>query len=157
LRYSLIDIAEEFATKSNLSYSRIDNDEIYLVLQGRKAEYNLTVILKREYDVAYFSCDLDIEVSRRKYSSVTDAVVKANERIWIGHFDIVSDVNRIVYSIAIPFVSFFIADETIVESTISMIISECDRFYYYFLISIANNKASNLSIDALLLESAGEA
>jgi hypothetical protein len=157
LGHNLIDITEEFATKFDLSYNRIDNDEIYLLLHGNKAEYNLTVMLKPEYDVAYFSCDLDIETSSKKYLSATEAVVKANERIWIGHFDIVSDVNRIVYTMTIPFISSFLADEMIIESTIGMIIGECDRFYYYFLVTVSRSKIPGLSIDSLLLESAGEA
>lgn len=154
---NLIDLTESLADRMNLSHNRIDDNEISVVLHGGKADYDLTVMLKQEYDIIYFSCDIDIPVTEEKYNNIIDAIVKANERIWIGHFDFISIDNRIVYSITIPFVSSFLMDELIIESTIKLILDECDRFYHYFLMIMSDGNLPESTIDALFLEAVGEA
>ena len=100
---------------------------------------------------------MNLHVGREKYSMITDAIVKANERIWIGHFDLISIDNRIVYSLTIPFVSSLLADENVIESIMQLIMDECDRFYHYFSMIIESNDSLDFPISSLFLESAGEA
>lgn len=153
----MIDLTESLANKLNLNSSRIDDNEISIILRGDKSDYNLTVILKQEYEMIYFSCELDIKVTKDTYNVMIDAIVKANERIWIGHFDLLSAENEIVYSVTIPFISSFLADELIIESTIRMIIEECDRFYHYFLMISKGDILCDTSIDTMFMEAVGEA
>lgn len=154
---NLIDVTERLATRMDLSYSRIDDNEISITLHGDKSKYDLTVMLQQDYELIYFSSDLDIKISDDKYMTIIEAIVKANERIWIGHFDYVSADNRIMYSLAIPFISSFSEDESIIESTIDIIVTECDRFYHYFLLAMENGKLADVSLNTLFLESVGEA
>ncbi|MDR1982583.1 MAG: YbjN domain-containing protein [Holosporaceae bacterium] len=157
LNVNPIDITENLATKMNLNFSRIDDNEISIQLKTETPEYILSVILKSDYEIIYFSCDMNLYVTKEKYNAIVDAIVKANERIWVGHFDLISTSNRIVYSLTIPFVSSFFADEEVMESIIQLIMDECNRFYNYFSLIIENAELSNLSINTLFLESAGEA
>ncbi len=157
LNANLIDITEMLAMKKKLSFSRLDDNEIFISSRGKIKEYNISVILKPDYDMIYFSCDLGLNVPEEKYIAITDALVKVNERIWLGHFDFISTERILVYSLTIPYVSSFLADEEIVDSTLQLIIDECDRFYDYFYMVIANEKLSELSVGTLFLESAGEA
>jgi hypothetical protein len=141
----------------NLNFNRIDDNEISVQLTNENPEYILSVILKTEYDIVYFSCDMNLFVTKEKHFAITDAIAKANERIWVGHFDLISLGNRIVYSLTIPFMSSFLADEEVIESIIQLITDECNRFYYYFHMIIENCDMQNFSINTLFLESAGEA
>jgi hypothetical protein len=152
-----IDITETLATKKDLNFSRIDDNEISIQLKNKNPEYILSVIFKSDYEIIYFSCDMNLYAKKEKYESITDAIVKANERIWIGHFDLISVDNRIVYSLTIPFVSSFLADEKIIESIMQLIRDECDRFYHYFSLIIESTDPLAFSISNLFLESAGEA
>jgi hypothetical protein len=154
---NLIDITESFAAKMDLSFSRIDSNEITILLKEQHPGYILSVILKSDYDIIYFSCDINIYVPANRYVAITDAIVKTNERIWLGHFDLISSVSRIVYSLAIPFISSQLINEEIIESTIQMITDECNRFYNYFFIVVQNEKLFDISSNTLFLESAGEA
>lgn len=158
LSSNLIDVTELLAGKLNFVCSRIDDNGISVILHGEKSDYNLTVILKPDYEILYFSCDLSIHISDSAYNIITDAIVKANERIWIGHFDILSEDHDIVFSVTIPFISSIITDELIIESTLKIIINECDRFYNYFLMLSKNDASCNdMSIDEMFMEPLGEA
>ena len=154
---NLIDIAEMLAIKKKISFSRLDNNEIFLSLRGKGTEYNISVILKQDHEIIYFSGDTGLSVPDEKYSDVTDAIVKANERIWIGHFDFISAEKRIIYSVTIPYINSLSADEEIIDSTLQLIVDECDRFYDYFYMVIENRELSDLSVGTLFLDSAGEA
>jgi hypothetical protein len=157
LNINPIDVTENLVTKMNLNFNRIDDNEISIQLKNEIPEYILSVILKSDYEIIYFSCDMNLYVTKEKYSAIVDAIVKANERIWVGHFDLISTSNRIVYSLTIPFISSFLVDEEVMESTIQLIMDECNRFYNYFSIIIENAELPDLSINTLFLESAGEA
>jgi hypothetical protein len=114
-------------------------------------------MLRPEIELIYFSCDLCLNVPNSKYRTVAEAVVKANERIWAGHFDFISGDNRIVFSFTIPFIYSFSGDESAVESAMNIVKGECDRFYYYFFMTIKNGKLPEELLQALFMESVGEA
>ncbi|GHU18149.1 hypothetical protein FACS189472_06060 [Alphaproteobacteria bacterium] len=154
---NLIDVTEMLATKLDLTYNRFEDDEITITLEGTRSVYELAVMLGQGSDVIYFSCDMNLAVPKKRRTAVVNAVIAANEQMWIGHFGLMSQLDKIFYSVSIPFTSSFLADEVIVESTIKAITTECDRFYHYFLALINNNMPSNISIEALFIESAGEA
>ena len=145
------------AMKNKLSFSRLNNNEIFLSMRGKIKEYNISVILKSDYDMIYFSCDIGLTVPEEKYVAITDALVKVNERIWVGHFDLISTEKILVYSLTIPYISLFSADEEVIDSILQLILNECDRFYDYFYMVIENKELSELSVGTLFLESAGEA
>jgi hypothetical protein len=158
LSLNLIDVTETLASKTALYFRRVDDNELFIQLKSGKLEYNLSVILKQDYEMLYFSNDLNLKnIPKEKHLAVVDAIAKANERIWVGHFDLISTDNRIVFSLTIPCISSFFADENVIESIIQLVIDECDRFYHYFSMIIENRESIDSSINSLFLESAGEA
>jgi hypothetical protein len=138
----------------DLDFSRMSDNEISILL--KKEEYVLSVFLRPDCELVYFSCDLGLKVTKKKYVAMTDAIVKANERLLVGHFDLIGG-SHIVYSLTIPFVSSFTMDEETAESIIQTIIEECDRFFCYFTLLMTSKTPFDLSIDTLFLDSAGEA
>lgn len=113
---NVIDIAEKVLKDMDLHYSRIDNNELLVSLSPN---YNLSVLLKPEYELLHFSNDLDLTCPKSKIALIEDSIVKANERIWLGHFDLISSENRLVYSLSLPFISSFLLDEDVFESIIN--------------------------------------
>jgi hypothetical protein len=156
LSTNLIDVTEMLATKLDLSYNRREADEIIIKLEGRRAVYDLTVLLSRE-DVMYFSCSLNIFVPNKRRTRLANAIVRTNEQMWLGHFDLAAKSRCIFYSLQIPFTSSFLAEETIIEDALKIMMIECDRFYHYFFALANGSLPTGISIDALMLESAGEA
>jgi hypothetical protein len=157
LEINPIDITETFATKMDLNFSRVDDNEISILLKEDYPQYVLSVVLKADCEIMCFSCDIGLSVPGNRRLAVVDAMAKANERIWVGHFDLISTDSRIVYSLTIPFVSSFLMDEEMLESMVQLITDECNRFYHYFAIMIESKKCPDITLGALFLEEAGEA
>ncbi len=154
---NFIDMTEMFATRKDLSFNRIDDNEISVQLRNDESEYNLFVSLKQDSEMLCFSCDMNLSAPQKKYNKIANAVIKANEMVWVGHFDITSNGHHIVYSLTIPFISAFSVDEEIIESTVRLITDECNRFYHYFSMVINSKDLPDFAIGSLFLEAVGEA
>lgn len=151
---SVIDIAEQTFEKLDYRFSRIDENELAVSLSPH---YSLSVFLKPEYDVLHFSNDLDLVCPDDRLAVIEDSIIKANERIWLGHFDLISVDNRIVFSLSFPFAHSFSFDNENFEALISLILEESDRFYHYFKMVLSDKQIPNFSIGTLFQEAVGQA
>lgn len=151
---SVIDIAEQTFEKLDYRFSRVDENELAVSLSPH---YSLSVFLKPEYDVLHFSNDLDLVCPDDRLAVIEDSIIKANERIWLGHFDLISIDNRIVFSLSFPFVHSFSFDNENFEALISLILEESDRFYHYFKMVLSDKQIPNFSIGTLFQEAVGQA
>ena len=105
----------------------------------------------------HFSNDLDLICPDDRLAVIEDSIIKANERIWLGHFDLISVDNRLVYSLSFPFAHSFLFDQDSFESLIDIICEESDRFYHYFKMLLSDKQIPNFSISSLFQEAVGEA
>lgn len=151
---SVIDIAEQTFERLDYRFSRIDENELAVSLSPH---YSLSVFLKPEYDVLHFSNDLDLVCPDDRLAVIEDSIIKANERIWLGHFDLISVDKRIVFSLSFPFAHSFSFDNENFEALISLILEESDRFYHYFKMVLSDKQIPNFSIGTLFQEAVGQA
>ncbi len=151
---SIIDIAEKTFEKLDYRFTRIDENELAVSLSSH---YSLSVFLKPEYDILHFSNDLDLVCPDNRLAVIEDSIIKANERIWLGHFDLISIDNRIVFSLSFPFAHSFLFDNENFEALISLILEESDRFYHYFKMVLSDKQIPNFSIGTLFQEAVGQA
>jgi len=151
---NLLDMAEDVLKNRDLNFSRIDENEIIASLSEH---YTLSIVLRPDYELLHFSNDLNLVCPDDKLAVLEDSIIKANERIWMGHFDLLSSGNRIVYSFTLPFVFSLLFDESNFESLIDLVYTESDRFFHYFNMIISGKDIPNFSISSLFQDSAGEA
>lgn len=150
----IIDLIENFCKDSDLTFCRTDENELQVSLSSN---YDLSVFLKPEYEILHFSNDMGLVCPKSRLAVMEDSIIKANERIWTGHFDLISSDSRIVYSLTLPFVYSFFLDESSVESIFDLIRDESDRFYDYFKMILTNKQIKDFSISSLFQEAVGEA
>lgn len=141
----------------DLNFSRISEDEISVQLKNDVYEQSLSVVLRQDCDVLCFTCDIGLSVPNEKYMDVAEAIIRANERIWSGHFDLISASDRIVFSFTLPFISSISVDEDVISSAVRMITEECNKYHHYFAMLIENNYGYDFAVGALFIEAAGEA
>ena len=115
---NILDIAEEVLKAKDLNFSRIDENEMLVTLSEN---YHLSILLRPEYELLHFSNDLNLVCPDDKIAAIEDSIIKANERIWVGHFDLLSNGNKIIYSFTIPFIFSFFFDENNFESLIDLV------------------------------------
>ncbi len=151
---NILDIAEEVLKAKDLNFSRIDENEMLVTLSEN---YHLSILSRPEYELLHFSNDLNLVCPDDKIAAIEDSIIKANERIWVGHFDLLSNGNKIIYSFTIPFIFSFFFDENNFESLIDLVYDESERFYHYFKMIISDKNIPNFSLSSLFQDSIGEA
>ncbi len=151
---NLLDIIENTLKKQDYKYSRLEEGEMDVSIPP---DYNLTILLRNDYNILHFSNDLNIICPEDRLAVVEDSIVKVNERIWLGHFDLLSQDNRIVFSFSLPFADTIVLDEDYIEEILLMICDECDRFYHYFKMVLSDKQIPNFSIGTLFKIAIGEA
>ena len=151
---NLLDIVENVLRSRDLNYSRLDENELVASLSEN---YSLSIMLRPDCELLHFSNDMDLICTDDRLAVVEDSIIKANERIWLGHFDLLSNGNRIVHSFTLPFLSSFLLEEANFEMLIDLICTESDKFYHYFCMVINGENIPDFSISSLFQDSVGEA
>ncbi|MDR2766093.1 MAG: YbjN domain-containing protein [Holosporaceae bacterium] len=154
---SIIDVTETLAEKLNLYCRRVDGNEIVIQLKNKKLDCHLSVVLEQDQDMIHFTCDLGLDVPPDRLMFAAGAIVRANERIQLGHFDMTSPDYRIAFCLTLPFLSSFAVDEDVIKSCIDIISNECRRFYHYLLMIAGGCELPDACLNALFAEPMGEA
>lgn len=151
---NLLDTIEITLKKQDYLFTRFNENEISVSVDSN---YTLSILHRPDYNLLHFSNDLNIICPEDRLAVAEDSIIKANERIWLGHFDLLSTDNRIVFSFTLPFASTIMLDEDYVEYILLTILDESDRFYHYFKMILSDNQIPNFSISTLFKEAVGEA
>lgn len=162
---NVVDVIEMICSKLGLGFYRNGDTEISIAVLRNKVVYPILVTWRQDtYEAVYFSCDIGLSVLSKQFETAAIAIAKANERSWLGHFDITSSEDKvnhsIFYTFTLPFVSSFNFDEANLETLINVIADECERFQQFFGIAMnLKNKEwmSDLSLNTLFFEAMGEA
>lgn len=160
-----IDVIELVCTKLGLGFYRNGETELSVAIIRNKTVYPILIMWRQDtYEAVYFSSDMGISISSKQFKAAAVTVAKANERSWLGHFDITPTENHlnfsIFYTFTIPFASSFNFDEINLEPLLNVIADECERFQQYFEIAMNlknKDEMSDLSLNTLFFEAMGEA
>lgn len=162
---NVIDNIEMICSKLGFGFYRNGDSEISVAVLRNKIVYPVLITWRQDvYEAIYFSCDIEISVSNEQFERAAIAIAKANERSWLGHFDVTSSEDNlshgIFYTFTIPFASAFNFDELNLEALLNVIADECERFQQFFEMAMnLKNKEwmSDLSLNTLFFDAMGEA
>jgi hypothetical protein len=135
----------------------VSDDEMTGEVQGSWANYQLRAIWRAEDGVLQFLCLPDIRVPDDKRGGVYELLALVNEQLWVGHFDIWSNGNVLLYRHGL-----LLGDEGLLslaqaQVAVEAAIEECDRFYPAFQFILWGDKTPEEALAASLVDAAGEA
>jgi len=152
-----VDLIEEIATANEWPFERGGDDELVAQLHGRWDEYRVHFAWNGEISALQFTCALDFKVPQHRRSSVLELVALANERMWLGHFDLTSDEGVAMFRHAVPLRGARGMTVEQVEDMIEAAVTECERFFPAFQYVIWGGKDPTEAVAAACIEPAGEA
>ena len=153
-----IDMLEDYFTAHGWSFQR-DEDEIAARVKGSWTEYELRAIWREADGVLQFLAFPDVRVAETSRTPVYEAIGLINEQLWIGHFELWSSSNILLFRHAAMIDaadggSLSLAQaELLVESAID----ECERFYPVFQFVLWGGKSPKDALASALIETQGEA
>lgn len=126
-------------------------------VQGSWAKYQIKAIWRGDDNVLQLLCLPDIRVADDKRKQAYELLALVNEQMWLGHFDIWSNGNVLLYRHGA-----LLGDEGLLsidqaQALVETAIDECDRFYPAFQFVLWGDKSPRAALESALVDAAGEA
>ncbi len=152
-----LDILEQIAIANDWDYERTSDDELAAVLVGQWCHYRLWFSWHVEVGVLHLACALDVKVRSARRSGLYQLLALANEKLWLGHFDLWSEENVPVFRHATLARDPAALNVELLEDLTEIALGECERFFPAFQFHLWGGKAPAEALAAALLETEGEA
>lgn len=155
--FNPLDAVERLALANDWAFHRSSDDELAAEINGQWCNYKLWFSWHPELGVMQLSCALDIKVPAKKRDKSHALLAMANEKLWLGHFDIWPEEAVPVFRHALLFRDGSNASIELMEDLIDIAVTECERFYPAFQFVFWGGKEPQEAIVAAMLETEGEA
>ena len=86
-----VDLVEQVAIANEWPFHRQNDDELAAEISGHWCQYRMWFCWHPELGVMHLSCALEIKVPADKREAIYALLAMANEKLWLGHFDLWSD------------------------------------------------------------------
>jgi hypothetical protein len=152
-----IDLVEEIVIANDWAHDRASEEELVVEISGRWCDYRLYFVWQEEISALHFSCGFDMKVSRGRRSAVYELLALANEKLWLGHFDLSAEENSPAFRHAVLLRGVSAASAEQVEDLVDIALSECERFYPAFQFVVWGGKSPAQAIASAMIDPVGEA
>jgi hypothetical protein len=152
-----IDLVEEIVVANEWAHDRASEEEMIVEISGRWCDYRMYFLWQEELSALHFSCGFDMKVPKRRRGALYELLALANERLWLGHFDLAAGEPSPSFRYAVLLRGIGAASVEQVEDLVDIAVSECERFYPAFQLVIWGGKAPEEAMTAAIIEPIGEA
>jgi len=152
-----IDLVEEFVIAHDWAHDRASEEELVVEISGRWCDYRLYFVWQEELCAMHFSCGFDMKVPKGRRAPVYELLALANEKLWLGHFDLCAEDNSPAFRHAILLSGVPGASTEQIEDLVDIALSECERFYPAFQFVVWGGKSPAQAIASAMIDPVGEA
>lgn len=152
-----IDLVEEIVSANEWAHDRASEEELVVEISGRWCDYRLYFVWQEELCAMHFSCGLDMKVPKGRRTAVYELLTLANEKLWLGHFDLSSEDNSPSFRHALLLRGVGAGSAEQIEDLVDIALSECERFYPAFQLVLWGGKRPPEAIAAAMIDPVGEA
>jgi hypothetical protein len=152
-----LDTVEKLAVANDWPFNRQSEEELAAEINCHWCHYKLWFAWHPELGVMHLSCALDMKVPAKKRNHLYALLAMANEKLWLGHFDLWSEEGLPMFRHSALFRDEAGASVELIEDLVDIAITECDRFYPAFQFVLWGGKDPAEAIAAAMLETEGEA
>ena len=152
-----LDSLEAVADQMEIDVERIDADELHLAVPGAWRDAGVWFTWRPELSTLQMGAPLDLKAPPGKVNEAARLVAMVNERLWIGHFDLWSEDNSIVFRNAIVLPESGALDRGQAQQLIRGAAEALDRFFPAFNFLIWGGKTPEEALEASLFETVGSA
>ena len=152
-----IDLVEEIAVANDWAHDRAGDEELVVEIARRWCDYRLYFVWQEEIGALHFSCAIDMKVTQGRRGAVYELLALANEKLWLGHFDLSAEDNAPAFRHAVLMRGVAMASAEQVEDLVDIALAECERFYPAFQLVLWGGKTASQAIAAAMIDPVGEA
>lgn len=152
-----IDLVEEIVIANDWAHDRASEDELIVEIPGRWCDYRLYFLWQEELTALHFSCGFDMKVPKRRRGVFYELLALANERLWLGHFDLAAGDSAPSFRYAMLLRGVSGATSEQVADLVDIAVCECERFYPAFQLVVWGGKGADDAMATAMIDPIGEA
>ena len=152
-----LDLMEEIGCANEWLCDRFSHNELVIEVEGRWSDYRIYSVWQRETSALQFTCQLEMKVPPARRTAVCELIAGLNGRMWLGHFDLGSDMVSPTFRHTLLLRGGAGASIEQVGDLIEFAIAECERSFPAFQFVIWGGKSPDEAVSAAILDTAGAA
>jgi len=152
-----LDTIEQFAECNDWLFDRSHDDEITISMPGTYADYHISFTWIEEMHGLHLACAFDFKVNDRRRPEVLELMSRINERLWLGHFDLWVKEGILMLRQSMLLGRDGEVNPAQVETLVKNAVEISERYFPAFQFVVWAGKSAQEALDAIILETAGEA
>ncbi|MGV6800638.1 MAG: YbjN domain-containing protein [bacterium] len=152
-----LEVIEAVAMQSQMNAERVDATELHVNIGGMWRDMAVWFAWREDMRVLQMGAPLELKVPDDMMDDICRLLAKVNERVWLGHFDLWTEDNGIVYRNGTVLSEMAEFDEVQAEILIRGAAEAFERFYPAFNYVIWGGKSVDEALEASLFEIQGNA
>lgn len=152
-----IDLVEEIAESNEWPHDRTGDEELVIEISGRWGEYRLDFVWQEEMNAMHFSCGFEMGVAESRRAAVYELLAFANEKLWLGHFDLSNEEGSPVFRQTLLLGGAALVSSEQIEDLVDIAVSECERFYPAFHLVLRGDRTAGEALAAGVIDPVAEA
>ncbi|GAB4182319.1 MAG: YbjN domain-containing protein [Thalassobaculales bacterium] len=152
-----LDLLEELVNANEWAHDRASDDELAVEIAGKWCDYHLFFVWRDDMSALHFTCMFEARVPEAKRKEVFHLMALANERLWMGHFELSSDDGMPMFRHTVPLRGVRAPSVELLEDLVDTAIGESERYFPAFQFVIWGGKPAAEAMNAAMLDTVGEA
>jgi hypothetical protein len=152
-----LDVVERLASLRDWIFDRAENDEMSVSVSGGWADYHVAFTWIEDVEALHVACAFDLKVPERRRQDVLQLLSYINEQLWVGHFDLWSKENVVMFRHALLLAGGADPTHSQCETMLRVAVEACERYFQAFQFVIWAGKSAREALDSVLFETEGEA
>ena len=152
-----LDVVERLASIRDWIFDRAETDEMSVSVSGRWADYHVAFTWIEDVEALHVACAFDLKVQDRRRSEILQLVSSINEQLWVGHFDLWSTENVVMFRHSLLLTGGAEPTNAQCETLLRVSVEACERYFQAFQFVMWAGKTAREALDSVLFETEGEA
>ena len=152
-----VDVVERLATLQEWAFDRQDDDELAILVNGAWAHYEVAITWIADIESLHFSCAFDLKVPERKRAEISELIRLVNAQLWLGHFDLWSSENIVMFRHAHCLAGGARAGEGQARALVEAAVKACETHYQAFQFVLWAGRSPREAMEFAMFETAGAA
>ena len=147
---------EEALEDGGWQAERDEEGTIQAVAETRWGDLGALFAYRPDPAAIHFSMTLDVKPQGAKRSAIAELIMMANERLWLGHFDLWTQEGLVMFRHGL-LLNGAIATPHQCEALLSAALEACERYYQAFQFVVWAGKESREALVSTMFETEGQA
>jgi len=152
-----VDVVERLAAHNDWAFDRAENDEIAILVSGEWANYDIAFTWIPDIESLHVSCSFDLKTPERKRAAIAELTQLINEQLWIGHFDLWSPQNLVMFRHSLCLAGGATASDAQCGAVVKAAVTACETFYQAFQFVVWADREPREAIAFASFETRGSA